>query len=160
MALPIRGILPLLSLLAFATAMPACMNDAINTNKQELERQRAQLEQLQQQVSALQSQRASYSTALPAPGACDASVMREATRKGGERLAAGDLTHALGYYQDAASACPKNARTQVNLARAFEGVGDRPQALAHYRLALDAKGSDADVDAVRQAREAVARLSR
>jgi tetratricopeptide (TPR) repeat protein len=160
MAQPMRGVLLFLSLFSFATAIPGCMHDAINANKQELERQRAQLQQLQQQVSALQSQRASYSTAAPPPGACDTSVMREATRKGGERLTAGDLTHALGYYQDAATACPKNARAQVNLARAFEGVGDRPQALAHYRLAVDANGSDADVDAVRQAREAVARLSR
>jgi tetratricopeptide (TPR) repeat protein len=159
MAQPMLGVRLFLSVFLFAIAMPGCMQNAINDNKQELERQRAQLQQLQQQVSALQSQRASYSTTPPPPGGCDVGVMREATRKGGERLAAGDLSHALGYYQDAAAACPKNARAQANLAHAFEGVGDRPQALAHYRLAADANGSDGDADAVRQARGAVARLS-
>ena len=148
----------LLISMTLAPFVLGCGQDAINQeNRQLLEQQQAQLDQLKQQVAALQVQH-SYSTAAPAPGGCDTTVMHEATRKGGERFAAGDFPHALGYYQDAVTACPTSARAQLNVARSYEAIGDRTQALAHYRLAADATGSNVDADAVRQAHDAIARL--
>jgi len=148
----------LLSAVLLASTLPACMQDAISANKQQLEKQQAQLDRLQRQVTTLQSQAPSYSTAATPPGACDTIVMNEATRKGGDRFDRGDFAHALGYYQDAVGACPKNAKAQFNLARTFEALGDKRQALSHYRLVLDASGADADPEAARPAREAVLRL--
>jgi Tfp pilus assembly protein PilF len=86
------------------------------------------------------------------------TIAQEATRKGGERLAAGDFNRALGYYQDAVTACPKNAQSELNLARTYEALGDKAQALSHYRLAAAASGAESDGQAARDAREAVSRL--
>lgn len=84
--------------------------------------------------------------------------MREATRKGGERFAASDFSGALSYYQDALTACPSNAQANVNLARAYEAVGDRAEAVAHYKIAAKARGADANTEAVHDARAALSRL--
>lgn len=116
-----------------------------------------QLDQLKQEIEALQTQNANNATSYPPANGCDDGVMREASRKGGERFAAGDFPHALAYYRDAVTACPKNAEAQLNLARSFEASGDRPEALAHYRLAATGSG---DGDAVRQAQDAVTRLQK
>ncbi|HLW69278.1 MAG TPA: tetratricopeptide repeat protein [Candidatus Binataceae bacterium] len=141
-----------------AVMLAGCLGDQIKANQTLLEQQQVQLDQLKQQVVSLQTQRATDSSTYPAAGACDEAVMREAARKGGERFAAGDFAHALPYYQDAVTSCPKNSSAQLNLARTFEANGDRPEALVHYRLAAEATGSDADSTAVRQAREALGRL--
>lgn len=138
--------------------LSGCGPNATNEeNRQVLAQQQAQLDQLKQQVAALQVQH-SYSSVAPAPGGCDTNVMHEATRKGGERFAAGDFPHALGYYQDALTACPASAQAQLNVARSYEAIGDRVEAVTHYRLAAGAAGGGAEADAVRQAREAIARL--
>jgi tetratricopeptide (TPR) repeat protein len=84
--------------------------------------------------------------------------MREATRKGGERFAASDFSGALSYYQDALTACPNSAQANLNLARAYEAVGDRSEAVAHYQNAAKASGADADAEAVHDARAALSRL--
>jgi Tfp pilus assembly protein PilF len=84
--------------------------------------------------------------------------MREATLKGGKRFAASDFGEALSYYQDALTACPKSAQANLNVARAYEAVGDRAQAVSHYRIAANVSGSDADAEAVREARAALTRL--
>ncbi len=136
------------------------MQDEINANKQELSEQRAQLAELQREVAALKARNLnpSYSTAPPRPGACDPAVMREATRKGGERMAAGEVNTALGYYQDAVTACPASAEAQVNLANVYETLGDRSAAVEHYRLAANASGARADAKSVAKARAALQRL--
>jgi len=141
-----------------AGALGGCLQGAIDANRRQLEDQQAQLDQLKRQVAALQSQRASYSTAPLPPGACDTAVMKEATRKGGERMAAGDATKALGYYQDAVTACPASAQAQLNLANTYESIGDRALAVQHYRLAAGAKQTDADTGAVQKAKDALGRL--
>jgi hypothetical protein len=56
------------------------------------------------------------------------------------------------------TACPTSAQAQLNVARTFEAIGDRAQAMAHYRLAADSTGAGADANAVKQARDAMARL--
>ncbi len=143
-----------------AAILTGCLQGAIDANQRQLQDQQAQLDQLKQQVSALQNQHASasYSTSAPTPGGCDPAVMAAATRKGGDRMAAGDTIKALGYYQDAVTACPTSAQAQLNLANTYETIGDRPQALQHYRLAASANGPGADAAATQKAREALTRM--
>lgn len=136
-----------------------CLNEGLmKANQQQLEKQQAELNQLKQEVATLQSQPPSSSYPSPPPGLCDLNIMREATRKGEQRFGAGDFSGALGYYQDALTACPKSAQANLNLARAYEALGDRGQALSHYRAAANASGSDADAKAVSDARAALTRL--
>ena len=148
------------AILLAALMLNGCLQGAIDDNKRQLDQQRTELGQLQQQVTALQTQRAnaSYSAAPPAPGSCDPAVMNEATHKGGERMAAGEIDKALGYYQDAVSACPTSGEAQLNLANTYESIGDRAEAIAHYRLAATAAGSDGGIGAAQKARAALSRM--
>jgi hypothetical protein len=136
------------------------MRSQIEANQRQLDAQKAELNQLQQQVQVLQNQGGTgpYSTPPIVPGGCDTSVMAEATRKGGQRMA-GDPAAALGYYQDAVTACGQSAEAQLNLAHAYEITGDRAAVLKHYRLAAAAVGPNADAAAGAKAREAISRLS-
>jgi tetratricopeptide (TPR) repeat protein len=139
-------------------ALSGCLQDQINATQQQVTQQQSELEQLEQQVAALQSQRGPYSTAPTPHGACDLTVMRVASKKGGERFAASDFGHALGYYQDAVTACSTSAQASLNVARTYEAMGDHSNALDYYRRAANATGPNAEPDAVRQAREALNRL--
>jgi tetratricopeptide (TPR) repeat protein len=144
--------------IAAASLLAGCLNDALmRENQQQLEKQNAELDQLKQQVAALQTQPPAYSNPPPSPGSCDLNIMRKATRNGGQRFVAGDFSGALGYYQDALTACPKSAQANLNLARSYEAVGDRAQALSYYRAAANS-GNDADAKAVSDARAALTRL--
>ena len=146
-------------IVATSSLLAGCFNDALlQANKQQLERQQTQLNQLKQQVAELQAQSSAHNYPTSQAGSCDSNIMREATRKGGERFAANDFTGALGYYQDALTACPNSAQANLNLARAYEAIGDRSQAVVHYRTAANASGTDVDAGAVRDARAALTRL--
>jgi len=150
-----------LFLLGFGLLIAGCMGDQIKQNQEQLAQQQTELDQLKQQIVALQNQpRHGYAAALPPPGSCDETVMHEATQKGGQLFAANDFGHALGYYQDAVTACPKNARAQVNLARTYEAMGDRTQAIAHYKLAADASAADNDTATASQVSDALSRLQK
>jgi tetratricopeptide (TPR) repeat protein len=140
-----------------AVVLTGCLHGAIDANKRQLEEQQTQLDLLKQQVAALQAQHA-YSIAQPPAGGCDKEVIAVATHKGGERMAAGDTVKALGFYQDAVTACPSSAMAQLNLANTYESMGDRSGAVQHYRRAADATGGDADASAVSKARAALNRL--
>jgi tetratricopeptide (TPR) repeat protein len=136
-----------------------CFNDSLlKANQQQLQQQQTELEQLKQDVASLQTSHPAYNPTPSPPGSCDQNIMHEATRKGGERFAANDFSSALSYYQDALTACPDNAQANLNLARTYEAVGDRALAVAHYRAAAKASGSNADAEAVSQARAALSRL--
>jgi len=141
-------------------ALSGCMQDQIDANNRQLAAQQAQLDQLKQQVTVLQNQSGQglYTTQPIAPNACDADVMKDATRKGGERMAAGNPAAAVGYYQDAVTACPGSAEAQLNLAHAYEITGDNSAALQHYRLAAAASGPNADPAAIAKARDAIVRM--
>ena len=142
-----------------ASLLAGCFNDALmKANQQQLERQQSELNQLKAEVATLQTQRPAYNYPSLPSGSCDMSIMREATRKGGERFATSDFSGALNYYQDALTACPNSAQANVNLARTYEAVGDRAQAVAHYRAAANASGANADAQAARDARAALSRL--
>jgi len=73
-------------------------------------------------------------------------------------MAAGDTVKALGFYQDAVTACPTSAAAQLNLANTYEAIGDRVEAVQHYRSAAAATGAEADAATVSKAREALNRL--
>jgi tetratricopeptide (TPR) repeat protein len=150
------GILLVAGLLALAVS--GCLDNEIRQNNEILQRQQTELNQMQSELAAMRVQAATppYSTTTK-PGACDRAVMKQATRKGGEHFAASDYAHALGYYQDAAAACPQSAQAQLNLARTYEAIGDREHALEHYRLA--AQAPTANGDASQQARAAITRLN-
>jgi tetratricopeptide (TPR) repeat protein len=142
-----------------ALLLAGCFNDTlVKSNQQQLQWQQAELDQLKQQVARLQTDRPAYKAPSQPPGSCEPNIMREATRKGGERFAAGDFGGALSYYQDALTACPQNAQANLNLARAYEAVGDRAQAVAYYRMAANTGASGANAEAARDARAALSRL--
>jgi tetratricopeptide (TPR) repeat protein len=138
-------------------ALAGCLQGAIDANQRQLAEQQTQLDQLKQQVAALQTSH-SYSTAQPPAGGCDKEVMAAATHKGGARMAAGDTVKALGFYQDAVTACPTSAAAQLNLANTYESIGDRIEAVQHYRKAAAATGTEADAATVSKARQALNRL--
>ena len=152
---------PVVFLALLLSAMVAgCMQGQIDANNQQLAAEQTELDQLKQQVTVLQNQggATTYATPPVGPNACDPAVMKEATRKGGERMGAGDPVAAEGYYQDAVTACPGSAQAQLNLAHAYELTGDSSAALQHYRLAAAASGAQADPAAVQKARDAITRL--
>ncbi len=144
--------------IALAVGAAGCLQSAIEANQRQLDQQKAELDKLKEEVATLKAaQQPSYPTAMPPPGSCDPAVMAEATKRGGERFAASDFSRALGYYQDAVTACPTSAQAQLNVARAYEALGQRAQAVDHYKLATQSTAA-ADSDAAGQAREALARL--
>jgi tetratricopeptide (TPR) repeat protein len=139
--------------------LAGCFSDPlVKSNQQQLQRQQAELEQLRAEMARLEAQGPTDKYPTQPPGSCDSNIMGDATRKGGERFAVGDFASALSYYQDALTACPQNAQANLNLARTYEALGDRAQAVAHYRTAANASGSDANGEAVHDARAALARL--
>jgi tetratricopeptide (TPR) repeat protein len=147
--------------IVMALGTPGCLSDEIKQNQQQLDQQKAELDQLKQQVADLQAARQPYPTTAPPPGSCDKAVMQVATRHGGERFAASEFTKALGYYQDAVTACPTSAQAELNVARAYEALGDRGQAMDHYQRAIQSAPSDHDAapSLAKQAQQALARLT-
>src|ERR1700757_3902710 len=82
--------------------LAGCFNDALlKANQEQLQHQQTELNQLRQEVTALQTANATTTYQSPPTGSCDTSIMHEATRKGGERFAASDFNGALSYYRDA-----------------------------------------------------------
>jgi tetratricopeptide (TPR) repeat protein len=148
--------------IVMALGASGCLSDAIKQNQQQLDQQKAELDQLKQQVADLKAaQQPSYPTTAPPPGSCDKDVMQVATRHGGERFEASEFTKALGYYQDAITACPTSAQAELNVARTYEALGDRDQAMDFYKRAIQSAPSDHDAAAgvSAQAQQALARLT-
>src|ERR1700737_1269450 len=130
--------------IVMAVSAAGCLSDAVKENQRQLDQQKAELEQLKKQVADLQTaQQPSYPTTAPPPGSCDKAVMQEATRRGGEHLAASEFSKALGYYQDAVTACPTSAQAQLNVAHAYEAMGQRDQAITYYKRAVQSAPSAA-----------------
>ena len=145
-------------LLCFGLALgaAACQSAALEANQQQVQQQQEQIEEMQKQIAELKSQQ-TYRTPQPLPGSCDRDVMARATRQGGDNYASGDFSKALGYYQDALTACPGNARAELNVGRAYEALTDRQQALTYYQQAA-ASGDPTEIDAEKEAHTAVDRL--
>ncbi len=143
--------------LAFASA--GCAGSQIAEMQQQVAQQKAQIERQQRELEELraQQQQQAINTTLPPPGSCDDAVMRKALAHGDDQYAAGSYQVALGYYQDAAKACPGVSQPELSLARVYEAMGNRREAMHHYQLALnaaEANGTTAD-----QARQGMSRLN-
>jgi tetratricopeptide (TPR) repeat protein len=143
-------------LCGLALASAACQSAALQANQAQVQQQQEQIEQMQKQIAELKAQQ-NYSLPPPPPGSCDKEVMARATQQGGEKYASGDFSEALGYYQDALTACPENARAELNVGRTYEALNDRSQATAHYRQAASS-GDPSETAAETEARTAIARL--
>lgn len=168
------------ALAVLAIIASGCDEAAIKANQQQVEMQQAQIDKMQKEIAGLKAgQTPSYpvttpgaaipagtvpSGAAPAPGTsgtCDQTVLRTATRRGGDSYSSGDLKRALGYYRDAVAACPGDPSAQLNLARTYEALGNDPDAITHYREAAATTGSSpGDQKAVQAAKTALSRLTR
>ena len=147
----------ILALSLMGGSVAGCLSAEIEANTRQLQAQQAELEQLKGEIAALRQPQASYTAGAASVGACDMDVMHKATQRGGEAFARSDFKQALGYYQDAQTACPGNAEAELNLARAHEALGEREAAISNYtRAANAASGSDPAI--VKQARDALERL--
>ena len=149
-----------LALGVFALVGAGCMGDQIDATKRLVQQQQEQIEQQQQELEALKvNQNPGYTPGVAAssPGGCDKGVETFASQRGGDRFSAGDFSKALGYYQDALSACPTDARAEVNVARTYEALGNKVAAINHYRKAADSPGPTVS-DASEEARAALERM--
>jgi tetratricopeptide (TPR) repeat protein len=144
--------------LAFVGA--GCMGDQIDATNKLVQQQQEQLEHQQQELEALQAnQNQSYTpgAAPAARGGCDKEVETIASKRGGDKFAAGEFNKALGYYQDALLACPNDERAEVNVARSYEALGNNVAAINLYRKVADSNGPTVS-DAQEEAKSALLRL--
>ena len=152
--------MPALVLGAFALGAAGCMSDQIEATNKLVEEQQEQIEKQQQELEAIrasQNQTYAHGVATSATGGCDKGVETVATQRGGDKFAAGDFSKALGYYQDALSACPTDDRAEINVARTYEALGDKASAIKYYRRAADSSGATVS-DAQEEAKAALERL--
>ena len=135
-----------------------CGSDQNAATEDLVKQQQTQIEQMQQQIDALKSTQPSYTPGVASTsGGCDRGVEQTATKRGGERFAAGDFSKALLYYNDALTACPTDDRAEVNVARTYEALGNSAAAIKHYRKAAESNGPTVS-DASEQARAALERM--
>jgi len=135
--------------------MLGCQNAAIDANRRQTEQNQAMIEQTQRQIASLQAQQNAPAPTPGKNGACDKTVEASATHRGGDALASGDMSKALGYYQDALTACPSSSKADMNLARVYETLDNRDAAVRYYRAAASSSASDG-----KSAKDAQAALSR
>ncbi len=154
------AIAPILTILIWLPVVFAfgCANDAIEANRRQVEANQALIEQTQQQLAMLQAQQNSGPppSASGQPGACDKKVEATATKHAGDSYAAGDLTKARGYYQDALTACPSSSKAALNLGHVNETMNNRDAAIRYYRQA--AASGDSDAHSIQDAKTALSRL--
>jgi tetratricopeptide (TPR) repeat protein len=144
----------------FALIGSGCMGDQIDATNKLVQQQQEQLEHQQQELEALQAnQNQNYTpgVATSPRGGCDKEVETTATHRGGDKFAAGDFNKALGYYQDALLACPKDEWAQVNVARSYEALGNKVAAINLYRKVADSNSATV-TDSQDEAKAALLRL--
>jgi tetratricopeptide (TPR) repeat protein len=151
---------PIALMLVVVFTAAACEQNAIEDNRRQVEKQQQMIEETQKELAAIQTQQQqTYGpppALKPSSGNCDKKVMATATRRGGDAFANGNLQKALGYYQDALTACPDSAKSDMNLGRTYEAMGNRDAAIRYYRAAANSGGSDPD--SVQEGRVALSRL--
>ena len=118
-----------------------CQNAAIEANQRQVQQNQNMIEQSQREIASLKAQQNSPPPPSKA-GACDKTVEASATHSGGDALASGDMSKALGYYQDALTACPSSSKADMNLARVYETLDNREAAIRYYRAAASSNASD------------------
>ena len=155
---PNNRILFALAVATFAIIGSGCGSDQIAATNELVKQQQTQIEQLQQEIDVLKSNQPPYTPGVASrSGGCDRGVEATATKRGGERFAAGDFNKALLYYNDAVTACPTDDRAEVNVARTYEALGNNAAAIKHYRKAAESNGPTVS-DASDQAKAALNRL--
>jgi tetratricopeptide (TPR) repeat protein len=132
-----------------------CSNAANDANRRQVEQNQALIEQSQRELAMLKAQQNNPPTPSNT-GGCDKGVEATATHRGGDALASGDMTKALGYYQDALTACPSSSKADMNLARVYETLDNRDTAIRYYRAAASA--TDSDGHSAKDAQAALSRL--
>ncbi len=158
LAMMIARAFAVMTTLLVLAAVCGCQQAAIQNNQKMVQQNQQQIEEMQKQLVEMQTQQ-SYGASAPAPGTpgtCDKAVMNTASRRGGNAYAAGDLNKALGFYQDAVTACPGSAKANLNVGRTYEALGNRPAAIRSYKAAANA--GDSEGDSVQQAQGALSRL--
>jgi len=159
-----RLLLPL-AIGCIALAVVGCGDEQEQATQKLVQQQQDQLERQQQEIEAIkanqnQNQNQNYTPGgamSSSPGGCDKGVESMASQRGGEKFSAGDFNAALGYYQDALAACPNDDRADVNVARAYEALGNKVSAIKYYRKAADT-GGPTETDAEDEARASLLRL--
>jgi tetratricopeptide (TPR) repeat protein len=146
-----------LSLAIFALVASGCGGDQIAATQEMVKQQQEQIEQQQQEIDALKVQGSYTPGVASTSGGCDRGVENTATERGGERFSSGDFHKALLYYNDALTACPTSDQAQVNVARTYEALGNKPAAIKHYRIAAESNSPTVS-DASDQAKAALVRL--
>ena len=152
------GPIALASVLMILVLVGGCANDALKANELAVQKNQALIEQNQLEIARLEANGGSMvpSTSAPVGGACDKKVEAAATRRAGEAYAAGETSKALGYYQDALTACPGSSKAALNLAHTNETLDHREVAIRYYRQA--AASNDADSHSIEDAKSALSRL--
>ena len=154
-----RWVSPVVAAVMLVFALWGCLGqEGVEENRRQIAAQQELLAQQQKQIVELQAQGGvgtSYSPAKP----CEESVRQRASRRGAGKFAAHDYAAALGYFQDALTACPSSPQAEFDVARAFDALGERAQARTHYRRAAKLAGA-ADATIAEQARAALTRLGR
>ena len=155
MRLAILSELNLITSVALLLVLAGCDSAALKAQQQQVQENQQQIEQQQQEIEALKANgQSSYTPGVaPSSGGCDRATADAATKRGGDKFASGDYQHALSYYKDALTACPGDARAEINVARTYEALGDRQSAIEHYRAAASSGGAGSD-----EARNALTRL--
>lgn len=125
------------TLISCVVATAGCGGTQLQEMQNQVNAQQAQIEKQAHEIAEMRAQQ-NFAAAMPPPGSCDDAVMHKALAHGDEQYAAGKYSLALGYYQDAAVACPGNSQVETNLARAYEKLGDSQEAARHYQKARDA----------------------
>jgi tetratricopeptide (TPR) repeat protein len=158
-----RASLALAAMLSMLALVAGCANDAIEANQRQVEANQALIEKTQRELAELQANQgstpppsASSDTAATTSGGCDQKVEATATKRAGDAYAASNMTKALGYYQDALTACPTSAKAALNLAHINETMSNRDAAIRYYRQA--ATSSDADPHTLTDAKASLSRL--
>ncbi len=142
--------------IGLSAAAGGCAGAQLEEMQRQVEAQKAQIDSQAREIAEMRALQQSAATTMPPPGSCDEAVMRKALAHGDDQYAAGRYATALGYYQDAGTACPGNAQAELSLARTYEKLGDRQQASQHYQLARDAAGANNTL--AEQARQGMARV--
>lgn len=159
----IRGIAlgPIALALVVIFAAVACEQAAIEDNRRQVQKQQQEIEDTQKELAAIQTQQ--QQTFGPPPPTrpastanCDKKVMETATRRAGDAFAEGNLQKALDYYKDALTACPDSAKSDMNVGRTYEAMGNREAAIRYYRKAANSGGTDPD--STQEGRVALSRL--
>ncbi len=123
--------------LGVAAVCGGCAGSQLREMQNQVDAQNAQIQRQAREIAEMRAQQ-NVGTTMPPPGSCDDAVMHQALAHGDEQYAAGKYGVALGYYQDAAAACPANSQAETGVARAYEKLGDSEEAARHYQRARDA----------------------